>query len=801
MLGTQRISAAAVAVLALVVLLSACGGAESRRATHMERGEKYYAAGNFEKARVEFRNALQITPNDTEARFMNGRVAEKLGDIRTAAGMYQGTIDLNADHVQARANLGRLMVFGGVPARALEIVEPGLAKHPDDADLLTVRGAARVQLKDKAGALTDAERAVKLAPDNESAVALLASMYRNAGQTGRAVELVRNAVAKHPDAVDLRQVLASLYLVTNEPEIAQAELRKVIALRPKELAHRVQLALLYARSRKVAEAEQVMREATTAIPDSNDAKLAYVGFVSAQGSRERGEQALKQFIEHDPKNFDLQLGLGALQQRAGPLDTALATYGKIIESDGEGPAALTARNRIAAIQVSQGKFAEATKLIEETLKKNPRDNDALVMRGNIALERNDPAAAIADLRAVLRDQPGAVPVLRTLAHAHLVNGESALAEEAIRSAMDAAPADVGVRVELAQILVQTNRAEQAVSLLEETVKKAPTNIPAREALVRAYITANDLDAARIAAEDLKTAAPEIAAGLYLAGIIAQGQNRMDDAVTNFSRALELQPSAMDALAALTRLDVVRGQSARALTRLSSAVAANPDNAVVRNLLGEMQLSAKNFAAAKEPLSAATKLAPKWWLPYRNLAMAHAASGDLTGAAAIYEAGIKATDLQPTLVADLAMLYERQGRFEEAISKYQALYERNPHLDLAANNLAMLLVTYRKDRPSLDRALDLTQPFAESKSGALLDTRGWVMFKLGQFGEALPVLERAAEHAPASKVIRYHLAMAQLKTGQRDKARTNLETALEGAANFAGIDEARSTLASLGGRAG
>jgi Flp pilus assembly protein TadD len=349
--------------------------------------------------------------------------------------------------------------------------------------------------------------------------------------------------------------------------------------------------------------------------------------------------------------------------------------------------------------------------------------------------------------------------------------------------------------------VQTNRAEQAVSLLEETVKKAPTNIPAREALVRAYITANDLDAARIAAEDLKTAAPEIAAGLYLAGIIAQGQNRMDDAVTNFSRALELQPSAMDALAALTRLDVVRGQSARALTRLSSAVAANPDNAVVRNLLGEMQLSAKNFAAAKEPLSAATKLAPKWWLPYRNLAMAHAASGDLTGAAAIYEAGIKATDLQPTLVADLAMLYERQGRFEEAISKYQALYERNPHLDLAANNLAMLLVTYRKDRPSLDRALDLTQPFAESKSGALLDTRGWVMFKLGQFGEALPVLERAAEHAPASKVIRYHLAMAQLKTGQRDKARTNLETALEGAANFAGIDEARSTLASLGGRAG
>jgi thioredoxin-like negative regulator of GroEL len=77
----------------------------------------------------------------------------------------------------------------------------------------------------------------------------------------------------------------------------------------------------------------------------------------------------------------------------------------------------------------------------------------------------------------------------------------------------------------------------------------------------------------------------------------------------------------------------------------------------------------------------------------------------------------------------------------------------------------------------------------------------VMFKLGQYTEALPVLERAAAQAPASPVIRYHLAMAQLKTGQREKARDNLESALTGNANFAGVDEARTALASLGNNAG
>jgi hypothetical protein len=39
-------------------------------------------------------------------------------------------------------------------------------------------------------------------------------------------------------------------------------------------------------------------------------------------------------------------------------------------------------------------------------------------------------------------------------------------------------------------------------------------------------------------------------------------------------------------------------------------------------------------------------------------------------------------------------------------------------------------------------------------------------------------------------------MAEIKAGQRDKARTNLETALSGSAHFAGSDDARATLNSL-----
>ena len=79
------------------LVLAGCGGAEARKARHLEKGQAFFAANNYEKARVEFRNALQIAPNDSEARYENGLVDEKLGNAREAAQFYQGAIDVEKD--------------------------------------------------------------------------------------------------------------------------------------------------------------------------------------------------------------------------------------------------------------------------------------------------------------------------------------------------------------------------------------------------------------------------------------------------------------------------------------------------------------------------------------------------------------------------------------------------------------------------------------------------------------------------------------------------------------------------------
>src|SRR5262245_19987939 len=232
-------------IVVVIVLLSTavvgCGGAEARKARHMERGQSYLAAGNYEKARVEFRNALQIDPKDAEARYLSGEAAEKLGNLRDAVGMYQSAIDTDPNYTKAVASLGRLYVLGGVPDRALELVEPALAKG-EDANLLTVRAAVRLQKGDSKGALDDATRAVALEPDNENAVAVLAGIYQRAGDGQKAVALLTDAVKRAPTNSNLRQVLSQLYLQLGDREGAERELKELVKLNPQDRTQRYRLA-------------------------------------------------------------------------------------------------------------------------------------------------------------------------------------------------------------------------------------------------------------------------------------------------------------------------------------------------------------------------------------------------------------------------------------------------------------------------------------------------------------------------------------------------------------------------------
>ena len=750
-----------------VCILAGCGGSHSRYQGYMERGRQYFTAGNLDKASVEFRNALQIEPRSDEALYLNGRVAERRGNLREAVQYYQSAVDIDSSDSRARAGLAKAFILSGATQRALEVISPALLDHPDDPDLLAARAAVLHELKDDVEARRDAERAVKLSPGNENAIAVLAALALRAGDADRAITLVHDAVVKAPDSIDLRRILASVYLTAGQPENAEGELRQIIRLDPNEMTPRVQLANQLVKLHELDRAQQVLVEAVKDFPSKEEAKLTLVDFLNIQRSHEAALQRLRDFIARDPDDGELRLALGSLQQGNGATADAIATFREVIRRDGLRGHGLAARDRLAAIEISSGHEDAAKKLIAEVLTESPRDDDAMIMRGELFLAHGDPTNAVVDLRAALRDQPRSVMLQRTLARAYVEKGQPALAEETLRAGTDAAPEDASLKIDLAQVLIQTDRASQAVTSLEEAVQHAPGDAALRETLIRAYMANRDLAAAARAAEDLKTLRPDDASGYRLAGLIAHDQNRPEDCEKNLERAYALQPASFEIVAFLTRFSLERGHHAEAIARLQQVLSHDPDNVQVLDLLGETYLELKDPAHARETLTRAVALAPGSWVAYRDLARLKLAENDSAGAIQQYRAGLRAAPTEPRLVTELASEYEKLGRIDEAIGLYEPLLKADPdNRQLAANNLAMLLVTYKTDAASLDRARTLTAHFDLSENASLLDTTGWVHFKRHEYQDAVAVLERAADRSPDSKTIRSHL----------DEARTALANA-------------------------
>jgi predicted Zn-dependent protease len=423
------------------------------------------------------------------------------------------------------------------------------------------------------------------------------------------------------------------------------------------------------------------------------------------------------------------------------------------------------------------------------------------MRASLALQRGDATAAITDLRALLRDQPRSVAVLGALARAYWSSAQSALAEETLHAALDVAPDDAGLREQLCELLLQTNRPQQAAAMAEESLSHDPGNVVALAFLVRANVVLGKLDRASAEARELNAKRPDSAVGPYLSGIVAQAQNRFEAARAEFERSLRVQPDAPDVLTALVNLEARHGQAGEALKRIRARVDAEPGNAVARNLYGQLLTSTKAYPEAIAQLSQAIQLSPKWPLPYLNLVSAKLGLGDVSGAVASCETGLKQLPGNAALMTDLSSLYERQGRTDDAIAQAEALHASEPQLPLAAKNLAMLLVTYRADPRSLERAKGLTDAFPSTKDPALLDAFGWVRVKSGHPSDALAALHRAVEESPQSGLYRFHLGIAQWKLGDLSEARSNLEAAVAGTPRFAGVAEARAALATIRSGAG
>ncbi|GAB1394468.1 tetratricopeptide repeat protein [Rhodocyclaceae bacterium] len=150
------------------------------------------------------------------------------------------------------------------------------------------------------------------------------------------------------------------------------------------------------------------------------------------------------------------------------------------------------------------------------------------------------------------------------------------------------------------------------------------------------------------------------------------------------------------------------------------------------------------------------------------------AGDVAGAHDVLVAGLVQQPDQPELMYEAALMAEKLGRHDELETRLRHLIELKPDHAHALNALGYSLAERNTRLPEartlIERALELApnDPF-------ILDSKGWVQFRMGDTAAALDTLNRAFGIRPDPEIAA-HLGEVLWSLGRQDDARSTWDKA-------------------------
>lgn len=216
-------------VLALVVLLGACGG---KAAGHRATGALRLKAGDVAGALSELRAAVQVDAADPEAWALLGNALFEAQRYEEAERSYRTALELHHGSGPVRRSLAQLAVRRGRLPEAERLLRELVGATPRDPDLLLALGSLLSARGDLGGARAAFQQALAAAPRHPAALYDLGRAQLRAGDLAGAQAAFERLEEVAPHAPYAPYGLALVHARRHEHEPACAKLLEALSRAP-----------------------------------------------------------------------------------------------------------------------------------------------------------------------------------------------------------------------------------------------------------------------------------------------------------------------------------------------------------------------------------------------------------------------------------------------------------------------------------------------------------------------------------------------------------------------------------------
>lgn len=798
------------------------------------RGAALLALGKNAQAKTAFEQALTTEPNAVDALLGLVRYASQTGDSASAMRYADQAVAANPSSIEALLAKGDQLRAVGNGAAAMAAYNQALKLKPDSLPVLLARATTRIgsgkfddakQDLDTArklaptallvlytqalldftqnkypAALDSLQQVLRVAPDNMPTVLLAGATQAAMGGNAQAEQYLRRYLEANPDSIYTRKLLGSVLTKSGQTERAMQILTPPLS----EVQNDPQLLMLAGetllQAKNYGAASEYFERANTLAPETVIGHTALAMSSLGQGDRSKAisELELAETLTARTSTPSPERGILLVMTRLQlkQYSQALALLTTLEKAQPDNPLLANLEGG-AYIGLNDAVHARAS--FTRALTIAPTFMPAVQNLAQLDLQEKNPGAAQQRFLAVLEKEPKNVAAMTALATLAVSSGKPGQATPWLERAMAVNPGAIGPAVQLGSQYLRIGEKAKALALARTLLGTSPSNAQALDLLAQAQLASDDKTGARATYDKLIAVAPTSAlARLRLAGADL-ALNDPAAAVTALQQAITLVPDYLEAQLALSTLLARQGDIPGALRIAKKIQQQRSQEAVGYVLEGDLLMMQKKAGAAIANYEKSVTLSsnPDSIVKLYQ-AMQEAGRGK--------EADLRLTKWVQTHPADLVsqmfqgevLLSRNQNR--PAITLFETLAQKMPDNAAVLNNLA-----YAYGQEKDGRALSTAEKAYQlgPANPAILDTLAWILVGQGQSERGLPLLQKAvalsdkaAVATPGTQQIRFHLATAMLRTGDKAGARKTLEELDLSGPAFPGREEAKAMLKTL-----
>jgi tetratricopeptide (TPR) repeat protein len=471
---------------------------------------------------------------------------------------------------------------------------------------------------------------------------------------------------------------------------------------------------------------------------------------------------------------------GVFETRSNRLTRAIAEFEDFIDAMGDPATGLA----LVLEALASEPYADAATAIMRSLTNSfPGTGAGHYALARLALRSGDFELALQNAAAATESDPEWLDAQLLYARSLLVAGRTA-DSLAIGARLAEQHEEVEVQLQYAELLLSAGRSEEAAELLNDILAANPGLPEAVRALAFLSLTEEQLEDAKQHFGELRGDPRYRSEAFYYLGRISETEQDYLQATRSYSRVTD-GTHAVEAQLRTARIFFSElGDRDGAVRHLREFGEANPrfeSNMLVAQsqLLLQMQQPEQAMQLFEDALAESpddpTLHAAHVQL-FVILTQDAVERGELGEAETLLGDGLMRYTGNASLRYSQALLYEEQGKMRKAVTVLEGLVEESPE-DAALLNALGYLLTDQFDRHTEARSYIQKALAMDPDNPAIIDSMGWVLFRLGEYEAALSYLERAyrLEEDPE---IAAHLVDVRWALGDRAEALELLRATLE-----------------------